>query len=756
MSKDGLDRELLRKHLDYSKSLLDLFFESASDLMVLMDLNFRIMRGNRAAYRLARLNNHIHVSEDIVGKKCHFVFYGRKTECENCPISNSIQKKTNTSVEFYNPRYKRWYNYLVYPIFDGNKVVAMACVVRDLTAQKQYEESIERERRHLEMKYRNLIEWSNDGIMIIQDGRAVFHNKVATKILGYSSDEIKNLQIKDFIDGKEETKAIFKQYKDRLEKGAFPSLFNVRIKRKDATTVDVEMNAAMIEWDGRPAGLAIVRDISERKKMEEIRHKSMEKFQTLIERSNDAIIVIQDGNVVYNNKMAQDTFGYSLEDVQGRPFTDFIPDPNEAKSFYQRYLDRMSGKVLPSVVEAKIRGKKDQIIDVEISGGMIEWDGKPADLVIIRDISERKLTERKLKESEEKYRSIINRSNDAIIIVQDGYTVFNNSKTNEMFGYADEELRRTHLKSFFPEKKGIPALIKQYNDLIAGKEIPSLTELKIRRKDGSIIDVEYNTSLFEWNGKYAALVVVRDISERKFAEKTIKDFEERFRTILEAIPDLFFLVSGDSRILDFWGATEKTYAPPEEFLSMKMIDLLPNDLKATCLESIRKTLNTKEPQSLEYFLTIEGIQRYFKAQYLYFSEDRVGIFIRDLTIQRKIEEELTKTSELNQLILDNVDLPINISDLNGELLAYNKGSEKLFGWKSEEVIGKSIKIFHPKEDHQTLVPQIIKDALEKGKFEKAVRLVRKNGETLLANLVVTPIHDKNKKLIALLGIAKRI
>jgi PAS domain S-box-containing protein len=93
-----------------------------------------------------------------------------------------------------------------------------------------------------------------------------------------------------------------------------------------------------------------------------------------------------------------------------------------------------------------------------------------------------------------------------------------------------------------------------------------------------------------------------------------------------------------------------------------------------------------------------------------------------------------------------------MADLDGNIVGYGKGAEKIFGYTEEEVKGKPVAIFHPEEARETVLPRLFKEAMEKGIFEEEVTLVRKNGEEFPARLKVTPVKDENGKITGLVGI----
>lgn len=132
--------------------------------------------------------------------------------------------------------------------------------------------------------------------------------------------------------------------------------------------------------------------------------------------------------------------------------------------------------------------------------------------------------------------------------------------------------------------------------------------------------------------------------------------EDVFRRIFESIPDLFFLVSSDTTVLDYKGKEEDLYLKPKNFLGKKLKDLLPDDIGKRIFNAIKKTIELNQPQILEYSLLIKSKLRYFEARILYFFEDQVAIFIREITKRKEaekiIKEEFEKLKELEQIRKD--------------------------------------------------------------------------------------------------------
>lgn len=120
--------------------------------------------------------------------------------------------------------------------------------------------------------------------------------------------------------------------------------------------------------------------------------RSEEKYSTLVEKGNDGIIIIQDGLLRFVNSTMAELTGFTVEEATGRPFLDFI-SPAFREFTIEMYQARLAGEEVPSKYEIDIISKEDLVIPVEVSASLIEYNGKPADMAIIRDMTDRKRLE---------------------------------------------------------------------------------------------------------------------------------------------------------------------------------------------------------------------------------------------------------------------------------------------------------------------------------------------------------------------------
>jgi len=142
------------------------------------------------------------------------------------------------------------------------------------------------------------------------------------------------------------------------------------------------------------------------------------------------------------------------------------------------------------------------------------------------------------------------------------------------------------------------------------------------------------------------------------------------------------------------------------------------DLDHPCFDcALLKSIKTKESSLVKRHNKKKDKWYSYNVYPIYEGNEMTSIayISREITKEKKLEDKLKETYQLFESVVENVSASINTADENGIMLTYNKGSEEIFGWKAEEIIGKSNKVFHREEDHKTLVPEILKTAREKGK-----------------------------------------
>ena len=259
------------------------------------------------------------------------------------------------------------------------------------------------------------------------------------------------------------------------------------------------------------------RDTAGRKQAEQKLRESEEKYRSLVDGADEGILVAQDGILKFVNHRAAEFSGYSESELMARPFPEFIY-PDDRRMVVRNYVKRMKGDPVPSRYEFRMLTADGSAKWVDMTLAGIEWDGKPAVLGFLADITGQKQTEKALRESEEKYRSLVDGANEAILVAQDGMLKFVNHKAAELSGYSETELLAKPFPEFiYPDDRAL--VVDNYVKRMKGEMAPSRYEFRLLFADGSARWVDINSVLIDWKGKPASLNFLTDITERKRLEK---------------------------------------------------------------------------------------------------------------------------------------------------------------------------------------------------------------------------------------------
>jgi len=325
----------------------------------------------------------------------------------------------------------------------------------------------------------------------------------------------------------------------------------------------------------------------------------------------------------------------------------------------------------------------------------------------IKDITKRKNAENALNLEKKFADDVLNSSMDTIFVFDPaiGKAIRWNKVFSEVTGYSDEEISKLKAPDSYYNKDDLERASDAIkNILITGN---TTVEMFLITKDGFRIPYEYTaTALEDSDGNLLIVSVGRDLTERIEAEEKLRESEAKFRGIFETIPDIFFLLSSDGTILDYKGIIEELYVPPEQFLGEKIFEVLPKGIAELSLTMLNKTLETKKPQIMEYKLDVQGETHFYEARHLYFPENKVLAFIRDITERRKAEENLLISEKRYREAFDRANFYKDIfsHDINNILQVVNSSAE-LISYQLDD---------SKKSQDITNIAEIIKKQVERG------------------------------------------
>ncbi len=403
---------------------------------------------------------------------------------------------------------------------------------QEIAERKRAEEAL----RESEAKYSSLVERGNDGIVILQDGVIKYANSKMVQMLGYTLEETINKPFINYV-SPEHREFVIDRYRKRIAGEEVPETYELDIIAKDGKTVNVEVNASLLEYKETIADMAIIRDITERKRVDEALRESEEKFSKGFYSSPDIMSLVN----LENNKIieANDNFthytGYTRDEVIGHTATELgiWANPEERDRVIRTLHEQ--GRV--SNEEIHTRTKSGEIRIGMFSAETIHIGGELYSITVIVDITERKRAEEALRESEEKFAKAFRSSPDAIAIttledgrfidVNDSYTRITGFTREEVIGHTTSELG--HWRKPGMRDRIIRTLMKRGR--ISNEEV------HLRLKSGEQSTSLFSAELIHIGGEPCMISVTTDISERKRAEEALRESEEKFSKAFHSSPN---------------------------------------------------------------------------------------------------------------------------------------------------------------------------------------------------------------------------
>ncbi|RLF44460.1 MAG: hypothetical protein DRN29_08405, partial [Thermoplasmata archaeon] len=386
--------ELKKTHDELAKARDDwkAIFNSISDPVIVLAKNHTILDVNPTTLKALGKKK-----EEVIGKKCFEFFHEDEKVAEGCPMEKLLRSRHPETKSMEMDALGGIFLVTVSPVFEGKNITKVIHHAKDITQLKQLIKALEES----EEKYRTFVENANDGICIIKDGLVIFANPRLLQMGGYSEEDVINQPFSKFI-AEEALDEVMERYRCRMAGEKVESIYETMLKRKDGGIIFAEFNVSIIDYEGGKAELVIVRDITERKKMEEALKESEEKFRGLVENANDAIYIITPEGFTYVNPAFERLVGYSPEEVCETGFNFWnIIHPDDTSLIQEREKARKRGEKIPSRYEFRIIAKDGKVKIVEATTVNIGEKGETKVMGILRDITERKEAEEKLKRAYE-------------------------------------------------------------------------------------------------------------------------------------------------------------------------------------------------------------------------------------------------------------------------------------------------------------------------------------------------------------------
>lgn len=672
----------------FTRSIID----SSIDMIIATDNDRKIVQFNHAAEETFGYSQ-----KEIIGKHIEMLY--SDTEVSE-RVRDVMKKKGFFTGEILNKRK----NGEIFPAYlsasalhgANNDVLGIVGISRDISMQKQ----AERELAEKELVYRTLFEGAHDAIFTMKEDRFIDCNLMTLSMFGCErKEQIIRHHPWEFSpaeqpDGRRSIESAGEKIAAALN--GVPQRFYWKHRQLDGTPFDGEVSLSRIELQDEILLLAIVRNITEQWQAREALNISEKKYRNIV---NNAPIGFYQSNLkgqfITVNETLASILGY---DSAGELWNkDIGADIYYHKGDRERLIRKYETIAIGKDIEVQWKKKDGSPIWVQINihtvydkqGSIQYFDG------FVRDITERKRTEDALRESEQRYRSLFDQMLDGMYrSTHDGRFVDINPAMVAMFGYASiDEMMKIDIKKdlyFAPEDRSSHALD-------VGKE--QIEEYLMRRKDGSPIWVEdHGRYILDDKGNIQFHEgMLRDISDRKKAEKILKESEARFKAIFEHNPIMIFVVDGDGTVIEINAAAEMQMGyRRDELIGNSVLEVFFEKDRPVVLEQISYLLANQNAQGHWRIRKVKKdggiIWVNENAGLMQWTDGREVILItcEDITRQKENDDTLRKFEEENRAIVNAVPDLIFRLTRKGVFLDFRNPSQTPLFVPPEQFLGKHI------------------------------------------------------------------
>ncbi len=468
-------------------------------------------------------------------------------------FNNLLEDKPYDPIEFqlYNKeRDLLWVNLISNTIKLGDQRL-FHFIIQDITERKNTEQTI----KESEEKFRTMSEESMLGIAIIQDNVIKYINQRAADIFGYKTDELKSWEAGKFenLIHLDDRKKVSEQSRKKKLGHKDAKIHNpFRGIKKSGEIIYIDNYANNITFNGQSANLSFFIDVTEHMKAEERLKESEEKYRRVVDNVLDVIIVCDiDGTFIFVSPQSFNILGYKPEEIVGIKNLEFVHPDDLLKLSSVMKETTTTGDI--AIIEHRFRHKKGHYIHVYVKGQVLKTDKDYRFFGVIRDISERKQAEEKMKESEEKFRTISEQSLMGITIIQDNVIKYVNQRMADLFGYSIDEVLNwkpgEFTQLFAPDALEFvleQAKKKQLGDPDQIVQYP----IQCVKKSGELFWVENYSKSIMYEGRPADLITEIDITERIKSEQELKESEEKFRHLFYESPLAILIFNLEGNLIE--------------------------------------------------------------------------------------------------------------------------------------------------------------------------------------------------------------
>lgn len=611
-------------------------------------------------------------------------------------------------------------------------------------------------------QFRDIFENAGVGVYrTTQDGRILMANPALVRMLGYSSFEElaqRNLEEKGY-----EPQYLRSVFRDRIEKDGQITGLESAWARQDGTTLFVIENARAIrdEHGNTLYYEGTAENITERKKVESALEESEQRFRAIFDNAADGIVLADvNGEKLYiGNEAFCRMIGYSPEEIRTLGVADI--HPKESLAHVLDDFRRQVRREIALTMNVPVKRKDGSVLYADINTFPLTLAGKAYLAAIFRDTTERREAEQKVRESEERLRAMMNATTESVLLVDINLKVLDVNKTGaQRLGKSVEELVGCSMYDIggaIVPRSVLESRAQQVREVMrSGKPVRMEDE-----RAGLVLDSSLYP-LFNSEGQvHQVAVFARDITAQKLSERAIRDSEEKYRTLVENLPQRVFLKDRNSIYVSCNGNYARDLGISPEFLPGKSdYDFYPAELAEKYRADDKRIMESGEIQDIEEVYIRGGKEMVVHTVKTPVRDQEgnvtgvLGIFW-DVTEQKRLERALRESEEKYRTLVESAGDAIATIDRDGKFLFINKTAGERLGWRPEDYIGKTMWDAFPREiaDRQMASVQSV---IATGQRVNYVAKTDLQGQARWYDTTVEPLRDSGGKVIAALIIGRDI
>jgi len=604
--------------------------------------------------------------------------------------------------------------------------------------------------------YRTLFKFSPSGIIIEdKDGIILDVNPAWCKSLGYKRSEIVGQKVHKLAHPSNHEK-VDKQIKDLLS----GKKLNQTLKsiRKDGTECYIHLNERAIKLpNGEQRIFSISQDMTKETQSRKALIESEKTYRGLFDNSTDAIYVQDEkGRFVDVNRAVENMYGYPREFFIGKtPEPLSAPGRNDLVKISDQIKKAFDGE--PQQFEFWAKRSNGDVFPKIVRLHKGTYFGQDVIFAFALDITDRKLAERELKESEEKFRILAEKSPNMIFINVNGKVVYVNNKCEEIMGYSKNEFYATDFDFMtIISKDSVPTIKENFYKHSKGIDVDPY-EYSLINKKGQIVNALIATKIINYEDENAILGIITDITVRKKAEDALRKSEERFRTMFSQNSAVMLLVdpSDNQKIIDANKAAEDFYGYKRSQLlemSIGQINIMSDEKRSATMKNVLS-------QSQNYFQFVHKLSdgklrdvEVYASPIIQQEKPCMFVIVHDITKRKQAELEITRLATAVEQAVES----IVITDVNGTIKFVNNAFEKITGYKKSEAIGQNPRMLKSGKHGKELYDDLWRTISNGKKWQGVIVNRKKNGTLYYERAVIFPLKNEHGEIINYTGILRDI